>query len=319
MPPIVYELRKTILEGIPVGAIRPEHTENAHFYRHVTSDRLLASVTTKTSILSRAYYKQMAADYAVEYINEHYERFITNQRDAVSAEAAKHHGTKLEEAGNVGTAGHDIIERYTKDWIETGIKPESIHRFVQHGTDARSISVARSAEAFIHDHNVFPVAAELKVWDAHYGYAGTLDNISLVGTVYKGREGKEDCAHEWAQAGQKKYQTACIACGRELKLKLALLDWKSSNVIMGFGKFGKYEYAMQVGAYRYALEKLTGLKPKIVWIVRLSKDRAEYEIGIVHNWKKSFSVYTKCSDIYDFANSQEQPILPLFTKTKILI
>lgn len=260
----------------------------------------------------------MAADYAVEYINVHAERFSGHEREIVSAEASRYHVDKLEEAGAVGTAGHDIVERYTHHWISNGVR-EDIRKFIHEGTDTRAIAVARSAVKFMEDYNVFPVAAELKVWSENGNYAGTLDNISLIGTVYKGNEGSKECAHEWLQKAGKKDKVGCMKCGRELKLTLALLDWKSSNVIMGFGKFGKYEYAMQVAAYRQALEELTGLKPKIIWIIRLSKDRCEYEIGVVDDWKRSLKAYRQVSDLYDFATSQQQPIVPLFMKQKIMI
>lgn len=320
VPTLVTELRTKIELALPDGRIVPAHSESEHFYKDTLDGEVYASVTTKTSILSRQYYKQMAADLAVQ----HLQAFMLGNPDFTPEEfteaceyARQAHKVNLEQAGNWGTEAHDIVDKYVSSWINNSERPLSMRHFVPPNTTPHGLCGALSAEKFFKEWTLFPIVSEKKVLSKKHKYAGTLDSFFLVGEVYKEREGDKNCRHDWFEKGR--YRVSCGTCGRNEKLTPSILDWKTSNQIFGHGAMGKYEYAMQVAGYDHALREMCDVKAKQHWIVRLDKSYPHYEIGVITNIKKATRMFLHMNEVSEFARSQVPPVDKLIKKNVITL
>ncbi len=85
-----------------------------------------------------------------------------------------------DDAGNVGTKAHTIIEEYINDWIFTGNRNPDIRSLIPPDEDPRIFAACRSAEKFFNDYpDIIPIASELLVGDQVVGTAGTLDLLVM--------------------------------------------------------------------------------------------------------------------------------------------
>ena len=272
----VSEINSILQENSPEGLVVPEHTATEHFYRHVPSGQKFASVTTRTGILDAPHLKKWAARLAVDLLVENTNAIVRDgeispdmQKAAVMA-----HNDMFEEAGDIGTRGHEVVERYLLKWMETGRQPRNILNFVD-DEDSRVHAIARSAELFCNDFMVAPIASEMKVCSLRHKFAGTLDSLMLVSKILKHGDGtctkqasfiEGESAHHWLRASTRTKNTyICANCGMKIRKDFCIVDWKTSNSI------DKDEYAMQVAAYYQGLYEMTGLKPKDLLIVKLDK------------------------------------------------
>lgn len=321
-PSIATEIRQKIDSVLYEGRVQPRHTEYQHFYEDTVDGEVYASVTTKTSLLSREYYKQMAADKAVDHVQSALIRFNTMEPEEIAAvftyarEAHKH---DLNRAGEWGTHAHDIVDRYVSSWLATGERPQDIKEFWLPTDSNEGKCASLGGEMFMKSRTMFPIASEKYVISKKHKYAGTLDSLWLVGEVYKNREGSTECdgGHVWFEKGKDKI--VCDRCGREEQLFLLLGDWKSSNQIFGHGSMGKYEYAMQVAAYDIAITELTKLKCKKHWIIRLDKQKPMYEVGVITDIKQARKAFICMNTVSDFARSRVAPLEPINPKTVITL
>ena len=317
-PNIATEIREKIDAVFYPDRVVPAHTEYEHYYRDSEDNEVYPSVTTKTSLLSRKYYKQMAADKAVEHI----QTALINGVDDMGPifdEARKRHITDLEQAGTWGTHGHDMVDGYVSDWIKNAERPDDIVPYSIEETSPEGVCSALGAMKFFDDYTLFPIVSEKKIISKKHRYGGTLDSLWLVGEVYKERTGisHKHQVHVWANKGVD--HVKCMECGREEKLILTLIDWKTSNMIFGRGSMGKYDYAMQVAAYNMALVEMTGIRPKKHWIVRLDKKKPSYEIGYITDIKRAGKAFIAMNTVSDFARSREEAVSPLIRKDRIIL
>lgn len=316
---LALELRQKIEAGIPTARVVAAHTENEHYYKDTEDGAVYPSVTTKTSLLSRAYYKQLAADKAVDHIQQYLLSGAEMTPESLAdtfAEARQAHAVALSQAGDWGTEAHDTVDKYLKAWIERGTKPPSIRDFAAPDISTYGMCGALSAELFISEHILFPVVSEKKVISKKHKYAGTLDSFFLVGDVKK--SGKENCpGHAWIEKNRERLK--CTWCKTEVKLIPTIIDWKTSNAILGHGAMGKYEYALQVGAYRKALIEMTGVQSKQNWIVRLDKGHPKYEVGIINDIKHATKMFLAMNQISDYARSSTPPIIARDQKEVIVL
>jgi hypothetical protein len=231
--------------------------------------------------------------------------------DMFSKARGEHH-VVLQQAADHGTFGHDIVDRYVQDWMSKGERAPDIRAFITPEMSNQGICAGLSAMKFFKDYTVFPVVSEKKVLSKKHKYAGTLDTMFLVGSVYKERDGKKDCVHNWFGKGKDKI--ACITCGRQEVLELVLVDLKTSNTIMD-----KYEYSAQTALYHLALKEMCRVVAKKIWILQLDKNQPKYTIGVVPDIKKATDAGLAIVAISDFANDKSQAIHPLNQKTIISI
>ena len=311
------QIRAVITDKI-IGKVQAEHTDRGHFYRHLPTNLVFPSVTTKGSILDAPHLKVWAASEAVKYIDAHLVRVgdnfqIEGDKDQLFHSAVLSHQDQFESAGDVGTRGHKVVESYLNQWIETGIRPPDIKTFIT-DNDLRIFAIARSAEKFCIEFDVEPIISELLVASVKYEYAGTLDSLMFLKVVKK-RGNNPDCKHSdlWQRHARVSlnHKFICRECGAWVDKEFCLVDWKSSNQIT------KIEYAMQVSAYWQALSEMSRLKPKYLIIVRLDKGQAKYEARQVMAHTKAFQAFKAACKIYDYVHGENNEILPLEPKEKI--
>ena len=312
---LTADIRQVIGIKCPNGLVVSEHTDTEHFYRHTGIDELYPSVTTKKSIIDEggSRLKRWAANLAVEYIDRNWNKITPANKAEHYKAAVLAHEDMFEDAGLIGTAGHKVVEKYLKEWIETGVKPVDIRRFIE-GEDARLWAITRSAELFFNDFEVIPIASELKVASIKYKFAGTLDCLFLIPKII--REGKERtliCNHQWMGYSSKKKIDCeqCFKCDAKRKWLLVLVDLKTSNSIE------KTSYAMQTADYWQGIYEMTGLKPKEIIIVRLDKEKMKYEVMRVINRVKAFRTSRHVDKIYDYIYDGVSKMLPYNLKKEI--
>lgn len=278
-------VRNRLEEALQKIKITPEHTETGHFYRFHNTGQLFPSVTTKNVGIPDDWRRLLAwsARLAAEHVAARLRPGMSDdERDLVMKGAVMAHRDIFHEAGDVGSFGHSIVEKYLLEWMRTGVRPTDIRLFID-GDDARYWAIARSMEKFAIEWEVEPVASELLVASPKYGYAGTLDSLLYV-----------------KMPGAKRKQ-------------LVLGDWKSSSEI------SKLAYVTQVVAYAYALKELTGIMPERLIIVRLDKAHAKYEVLEIPKraWKKAHKAFLASSSVYDWMKDGDEKMKMLTAKNKV--
>jgi len=114
----IEEIRSLISEKVPEGLIVPAHTDKGHFYLHIPSGKLFASVTTQMQgVVSSPNLQIWASKLAVENIVEklksnHNLLDDENALELLKTEAVKVHKDTFEEAGDLGTIIHNWLEKY---------------------------------------------------------------------------------------------------------------------------------------------------------------------------------------------------------------
>lgn len=314
----VEEIQKIIREKIPEGLVQARHTSDAHFYEYTPLKEIYPSVTGKCSILDVPHLKKWAAKLAVEYIIRKVKpgdvlptRIMELKEPAVLA-----HQDEFEEAGDIGTKGHKVVEAYLMEWMATGKRPADIRTFIK-DEDDRIFAIARSAEKFCIDFGVLPIASELLVASAKHKFAGTLDSLMMVSRVTSKGSGAckaQNKAHDYWKASTKDpSKLMCKDCGQEIEIEFSLVDWKTSNSV------DKVEYAMQTSAYWQALKEMTGLQPKRIYIVRLDKHQAKYDVVTVYHRPSCFKAFKLCAKIHDWLENGSPKIVPADPKERIEI
>lgn len=305
----IKELRKKLLETFQEGLVVADHTETEHWYRNTKTDVRAASVTTKQNTVDKPYLKQWAVNRAVDHIEQNIQSILDGNVSYVFDAARSAHKNDLREAGGWGTKIHEAIDGFCQRWIDTGNKTGTSQDYLAQGASGQEVAGCRSFDKFKAEVEFWPVASELKVWyqKGKDAYAGTIDAILLVHSVYKEKEGDFYCIHDYAE--QRPNILWCPRCGRTVKRMLVLGDWKSANTVSG-----KDEYAEQTVAYATAIEAGTGLKFDDIWIVRFSKEKAEYEIVRVSDRKRAWKRFLMTSRLFD-ARANTVPLLePLNSK-----
>lgn len=314
-PSIATEIRQKIESVLYEGRVQPRHTEYQHFYEDTVDGEIYPSVTTKTGLLSRAYYKNIAANLAVDHIQSkmiHLQKMEPHEITEMFEYAREAHHHALKQAANWGTDGHELVDRYTQSWIKTGEQPQDIKAFVTPEISNHGICAGLSAQKFFNEWTVFPVVSEKKVLSKKYRYAGTLDSIFLVGDVYKERVGSMECKHIWFEKAKTKL--SCSVCGRQVVLVPTLIDLKTSNQILD-----KYEYSCQTALYAHAIKELCNIVFKRIWILQLDKYQPKYTIGVVPDVKEAIRAGLAINLVSDFASDKKQSIIDLNQKQVITL
>lgn len=312
------QIKQIISEKLPPGLVKPKHTRTAHFYMHEPTGKVFPSVTGFTGVLDMPHLKKWAANLASEFLlntlNKDSFPMTDEKRSELHKLAVLQHQNVVEDAGQIGTKGHNVVEEYFDVWLDTGKKPADIRSFVK-TADPREVALARSAELFCNDYSIEPIASELRVCSLRYRYAGTLDALFTGIIPPKGKvRCNDNLDHIWMDLSSKdKTNVQCMTCGCKAKREFILGDWKSSNSI------DKEAYAMQTSAYWYALQELTGLKPDSIIIVRLDKYEAKYEVRKVVNIPSTFKAFLKCIDLFYWLNDKAPKLENLEAKEVVTL
>lgn len=260
---------KDKVEGVWI----PEHTADGHFYR--TKDGpLQPSVTTKLSILNKPHLLRWSIKQGIEWLEKE-ERWkylsIPKMRNNYIKGAQEAYTEIRDDAGSVGTAAHDAIEKYIKHWIATGEQPRDVKQFFPYVdgrimADPRSIASARGLEKLFKEKRVYPIASEILVGDPKVS-AGTLDFLCIY----------DRCLELW--------------------------DFKTSN------RIDQTNYTLQVALYKKFFEQMTGLKIRRCRIIHVSKDYDKFDVYIVKRPAEAYRIGKKVCQIYDWMYDGREKII----------
>jgi hypothetical protein len=171
-------IRKIIKEKV-IGKWVPCHDESGHKYRHVESEIVESSVTTK-NVIDKPRLIPWAIGLAIDYLEDQdrFELLKTDKREDIIKSAKLQYTDYRDDAGNVGSIAHDVIEDYVNKWITSTRRPADIRKFFKGHPDLRSVAVARAAEKVFDKYKCIPLATEIIVGIPTVG-AGTLDMLVL--------------------------------------------------------------------------------------------------------------------------------------------
>ena len=268
------QLRARIAISLPLGTVITEHKREGHFYRIKTPDvngiagNVYPSVTGKIQIIKDEGLINYKKNRVIDYVFGHYKEFTDSNIMDHLERAERLPEDILADAGDIGTDIHEVRENIFRS-LMAGNHIEDFLSFVPPDKDdIRIKSAIRALSAFCKDYEYVPLATELFVYSHKLKVAGTLDDIGLITKVV--RPGGEGCEHEYVN-NLKRAEKTCLKCGQKKKTYLVLLDVKTSN------RF-KDHYFFQVALYYQMFCSLTGLKPEICFILKLSKENGTYQI-----------------------------------------
>ena len=264
------------VRGVWVAA----HDERGHHYRFRDSDIVVDSVTTKI-VIEKPHLVPWAAEIAVRYfianLNMYDPKDETTTESIIKAAKYAWRGNR-DDAGNVGTMAHQVVENYVNRWIKSGDRRPDITQFIldEVKNEPRVYAAARSMERFfVENKGIVPVASELLVGSVKERIAGTLDLLAL-----------------W---------------GKELWL----LDLKTSNSAL------HDDYALQVAKYKRLFEEMTGLKISGAAIIGVSKDYDNYKIYDVLAPAGANRAMTHLSKYYDWERNGKPKLLERKNRIKL--
>lgn len=163
--------------------------------------------------------------------------------DILIKDAKSAHKDKLEEAGTVGHATHNWIEKFIKATMAG-----DIDKAIQELPDnPKAKSAVSAALDWIKRHNVRWLCTERKIYSRTYEYAGTMDGLCLA----------DSCDD-------------LNCCPDTFKDRKTLVDWKTSNYLYA-------EYILQTAAYKNAYTEETGEAIDDVWVIRLGKTDSKFQ------------------------------------------
>lgn len=323
----VAGLRALLAGAFPYGIV-PRHTASQHFYEREDTGRVAASVNTKLGFAAKDWLATWKVSRALAHVEAECGRLDVQSDvrqhlpDILSS--AKDAGDRIrDEAGGFGTNAHAAVDAYLSAWLRAEGSPDgSSSIFLQQHSRPEEIAACRSFDRLVVEREIIPLASEMRVWyeKGKDCFAGTVDAVLLDLSVRKGRVGQTqsllgDEAHRHDYLAQDSGSLWCY-CEREVSPRLILGDWKTSNTVNG-----KDEYALQGEAYAKAIEKETGLRFAEVWVIRLSKTHADYEIVKITDRKQAWKEFLATSRAYDArAGRGNTPLLaPLTVKETIRI
>jgi hypothetical protein len=276
------------------GKWMPRHNQFGHFYQEISSGKVVPSVTTQ-NVVSKPHLIHWAARKTAEAFKNDpilFQRYVEKEKEIEKMPtgrkepnpyllaAQQSYQDFTEDAGNVGTLAHNLIEKYVNMWINTGVRPRDIKELADESENKeyRAIAVARSAEEVFKKYPVVPIAAELIVGHTLWNMAGTLDLL-----VYN-TETKE----------------------------VELWDHKSSNSIDD-------DYARQTAAYKYMIEKMTKGKIKIkkIRVNKLDKWTNKFTSYLVTDPKSALKAQLANNEIYKWKESPMPKLI--IDKNKLII
>lgn len=315
----IVDLRSRFSRAFSYSII-PDHNERGHRYQRSDTGEQAWSVTTKLALIAKPYLYTWYVKRAVEYVQLHRLRLDT-EFDTVLEEARGAAVRSRDSSADIGTTAHDAYDRYLRRWITITSRPEgsavvdleTLCREHEVEPKGEEIAACRSFDKFLDENEIIPLASEIRVWyqKGKDTFAGTVDAIFLRFEIYKDRNGKKACLHDYIQ--QPNGTLWCAQCSREVTSKLILGDWKTSNAIKG-----KDEYGQQSEAYAQALQVATGIKFDEIWVIRFGKGRAEYEICKVSDRKAAWREWIAISRAFDEKERRGETGLLVPLKEKII-
>jgi hypothetical protein len=277
---------REILNTNVIGKWVACHDDTGHYYRHIESEIKVPSVTTQ-NIIGKPHLLHWATRKAIEALRDDpmlLANYLKRERELEAL--GRPAGVKNEyllvaqnayietrdDAASVGTLGHNLIERYIKLWMRTGIKPDDIRKIAleEEAAESRAIAVARSAEKIFSQSNIVPLGAELLVGSYEYQMAGTLDFL----------------------------------CYNLDTHGVELWDWKSTNMVDD-------DYARQVAAYKMMLLEMCGDKFNVInlRIMKLDKWSDNFKPYLVVDADEAFQAQLANNVLYRWKSNGKPKLI----------
>ncbi len=317
----VLSIRVALRRGFP--PIVADHTSFGHRYKREDTGRQAWSVTTRLGFVNKGHLARWYAKKAVEHIREHMPRLLEGDLSVLDEAIGAGEKSRDDSAG-IGTTAHGAIDRCLSRWIqEQSCLPVPAASFLSADSRGEEVAACRSFDLFLSEIEIIPVASETTVWfeQGRDCFAGTVDAVAIWNRPYKERTGSGKCGsgsfakHDYAR--QPSGLLWCGQCGREVSQRLVLGDHKTSNTIDG-----KDDYAQQDVAYAKAITKASGIKIDEHWVIRYSKQKAEYQICYVPDPAQAWREFLAISRAFDekMRRGDTSLLIPLIAaKEKILI
>lgn len=103
--------------------------------------------------------------------------------------------------------------------------------------------------------------------------------------------------------GHVKYSAGALDFLAMMDGKLTLIDFKTSNAVDQIG------YSMQVSAYKYFFELMTGIKIQKCIILHLSKDYDKFEVWKIQKMSEAWKMFKSTCQIYDWMYGSKDKII----------
>ena len=242
------------------GVYEANHDTSGHRYLNTKTGHRLRSVTTKLQILSKPHLLRWAVKVAIEWLQVE-DRWTRLNNEAWHEEMIS--GAQMAHLGIRDEAGG--VGTIAHDAAE-----RYENDWIASGEQPKDIKVFLPENA---DPRSVASARAVEMFFKKRNVIPIASEI-LVGDVRY-------------SAGQ--LDLLCLLDG-----KLTLIDHKTSNGV------DEISYAMQVAAYKYFFEKMTGLKIQQVKILHLSKDYDKFTIYNVKYLPQAFKAFRHVCGLYDW-------------------
>ena len=266
---------KKALKTKVLGVWVADHDEFGHYYRKKGCKTRLASVTTQNTV-AKPHLLHWAAKKTAEAFRDNpdlFYKYVEKEKELERLgrpkgefneylmEAQRAYTEARDDAANVGTHGHNLIERYIKMWMVTGVEPDDIRKIANQAEadEYRAIAVARSAEEIFKSYKIVPLAAEILVGSYKYQMAGTLDFL----------------------------------CYNLETNEVELWDWKSSNSVDD-------DYARQAASYKFLLLDMVkdAFEIPVIRVMKLDKYSNRFKCYLVEDHKEAFKAQLANNEMY---------------------
>src|SRR3990167_7814434 len=173
---LVHIIREKIKESVPSHKLILQQGEG-HVYSIPETAEEFVSVTTRLNVIHKPIFNDWKMNRALEYLYKHHYEIVEENKDTIFRQAKQYPEELFQQAGELGTKIHQIIDEYIKDWINAGTLecPYSIKDKLKDEQDMNVWSAVRSVEAWFEMTKYIPLASELRVWSPKHKIAGTLD------------------------------------------------------------------------------------------------------------------------------------------------
>lgn len=267
-PRTPQQYRDIIHSKFPSGTVIADHDTTGHWYRIPHINARYPSVNGRIHIFKEEGLSDWRMNKALEYVFANWKDFTDENVMTHIGNAEQQSVTEFKDAGDIGREIHDYREQIFSKYIDSG---EYIAKFDDiipvEKQDIRAVSAMGALQKFVEDYQYESIVTEMFLYSEELKLAGTLDDIGIISTVV--RKGEPACEH--VMVG-----THCVKCPLKYKKELCLMDLKSSNQL-------KPIYWIQVALYYYMFQRLTGLRPKSVFILKLDKNNRSYKVEFIKN------------------------------------
>lgn len=261
---------KTIIKEKVRGVYEPRHDSSGHKYLNTKTGVLQKSVTTKLSgTIPKPHLTRWAVKMGIEWLEKE-DRFLKLSNESWREEMIS--GAQmahLDVRDDAGGVGHQAHEAIEK----------YILSWLQTGvkpTDIRLFAPLGTDPRAI---------ASMRAVEAFL----SKNDVQPIATELL--------------VGDDKYSAGTLDFLAIMNGKLTLLDWKTSNAV------DQISYSLQVAAYKYFFESMTGLKIKQCKILHLSKDYDRFDVWKINNINKAWFVFKQLCSAYDWMYGQKDKIV----------